>query len=162
MSFAFSRGVFPAARNVGARNVRILNTMARRGIEAETAESVESAAEQTSSAPDIRSVSETQESMPVQQGFMKSLKGALEAAAANKVVKTIGEGIGEIAKDVIGPNSPTGRFIKTQIKDTAKATMCEKCREFNCIPRGGTKTKRRKSRTAKRRNIKKRNNTKRK
>ena len=159
MSFAFSRGVFPAARNVGARNVRILNTMARRGIEAETAEP---AAEPTSSAPDIRSVTETQESMPVQQGFMKSLKGALEAAAANKVVKTIGEGIGEIAKDVIGPNSPTGRFIKTQIKDTAKATMCEKCREFNCIPRGGTKTKRRKSRTTKRRNIKKRNNTKRK
>jgi len=159
MSFAFSRGVFPAARNVGARNVRILNTMARRGIEAETAEP---AVEPTSSAPDIRSVTETQESMPVQQGFMKSLKGALEAAAANKVVKTIGEGIGEIAKDVIGPNSPTGRFIKTQIKDTAKATMCEKCREFNCIPRGGTKTKRRKSRTTKRRNIKKRNNTKRK
>lgn len=159
MSFAFSRGVFPAVRNVGARNVRILNTMARRGIEAET---TEPAVEPTNSVPDIRSVSETQETVPVRQGFMKTLKGALETAAASPVVRTIGEGIGEVAKGVLDPSSPTGRFIQTQIKDTAKATMCEKCREFKCIPRGGTKTKRRKSRTTKRRNIKKRNNTKRK
>ena len=96
---------------------------------------------------------------------MQSLKGTFESVVAHPAVKKIGEGISEVAKGVLEPSSPTGRFIQTQIKDTAKTAMCEKCREFNCIPRGGAKTKRRKlkkTRTAKRRNMKKRNNTKRK